>query len=168
MLQMVADTSSLILLAKCSLLETVCRLFRVIIPPASLQEAAAKDLVKKYPDAALILGLISKGSIVVQNPGKTKLPLPLSIHQGEKEALQLAIKFGRTLLATDDGKAIKAARFLNVPFIITPKLVAELFRLRRISFKKAKSCLERLKTIGRYSPEIIADALLSLREGKDV
>ena len=165
--QMVADASSLILLAKCSLLETVCRLFEVVIPPTSFKEAAAKDLVKKYPDAALILELISNGSIVIQNPGKTKLPLSLSIHQGEKEALQLAIKFGRTLLATDDGKAIKAARFLNVPFIITPKLVTELFRLRKISFNKAKNCLEKLKTIGRYSPEIIADALLSLTEGKD-
>ena len=79
----------------------------------------------------------------------------------------LAIKLKRALLATDDGKAIKAARFLKVPFIITPKIVVELFRLQKISFKKARESLEKLGKIGRYSPEIIADALVSLMEEKN-
>ncbi|KKL55926.1 hypothetical protein LCGC14_2250510 [marine sediment metagenome] len=71
------------------------------------------------------------------------------------------------MLATDDGKAIKAARFLKVPFVITPKIVTELFRLQKISLKKAHGSLEKLAKIGRYSPEIIADALVSLMEEKD-
>ena len=82
-------------------------------------------------------------------------------------ALLLAVKLGRLLFATDDGKAIKAARFFNVPFIITPKIVVELFRLQEISFKKAHESLEKLSKIGRYSPEIIADALISLMEIED-
>jgi hypothetical protein len=73
----------------------------------------------------------------------------------------------RSLLATDDGKAIKAARFSNVPFIITPKIVVELFRLRKISFKRARESLEKLGKIGKYSPEIIADAFISLKEKED-
>jgi hypothetical protein len=79
----------------------------------------------------------------------------------------LAIKLGRSMFATDDGKAIKASKFFKVPFIITPKIVVELFRLQKISFKKARKSLEKLGKIGRYSPEIIADALVTLMEEKN-
>jgi predicted nucleic acid-binding protein len=162
---MVADSSALILLAKCSLLEIVCDLFDVIVPKAVNIEVASEDLVKKHPDAALISALMSKGSIKIQSPGSdNRLPLPISLHKGEEEALLLAIKLDSSLLATDDGKAIKAARFFNVPFIVTPKIVVDLFRLDKISFKKARESLEKLSKIGRYSPEIIADALISLME----
>ncbi|NVM22529.1 MAG: hypothetical protein HWN68_12210 [Desulfobacterales bacterium] len=167
MARMVADSSALILLAKCSLLEIVCDLFEVVVPIAVIAEAASEDLVRNYPDAALISDLTSKGAIRVQSPGSAGFPLPISLHQGEEDALLLAIKLGRSLFAADDGKAIKAARFLKVPFIITPKIVVELFRLDKISFKKARDSLEKLGKIGRYSPEIIADALVSLMEEKD-
>jgi predicted nucleic acid-binding protein len=164
MARIVADSSSLILLAKCSLLKIVCDLFEVIVPKTVSIEVASEDLVKKYPDAALISELISKGAINVQNPGSDHLPSPLSLHKGEKEALLLAINLNGSLLATDDGKAIKAARFFNVPFIITPKIVVELFRLQKISFKKARESIEKLGKIGRYSSEINAEALISLME----
>jgi len=164
MARIVADSSALILLAKCSLLESVCDLFDVIVPSAVILEAASEDLVKNYPDAALISDLASKGLIEVQRPGSERPSLPLSLHKGEEEALLLAIKLDRSLFATDDGKAIKAARFYNVPFIITPKIVVDLFRLEKISFKKARGSIEKLSKIGRYSPDIIADALISLME----
>jgi hypothetical protein len=160
MAQMVADSSSLILLAKCGLLEIVCNLFEIIVPQAVNIEVASEDLVKNYPDAALIADLISKGAIKVQSPGGDTLLLPISLHRGEKDALLLAIKLGKSLFATDDGK-------VKVPFIITPKIVVELFRLQKISFKKARKSLGKLGKIGRYSPEIIADALVSLMEEKN-
>ena len=164
---MVADSSALILLAKCSLLEIVCKLFEVVVPKTVTIEVASEDLIRNYPDAALISDLVSKGAIKVKRPGSAEFTMPILLHQGEKDALLLAIKLKRALLATDDGKAIKAARFLKVPFIITPKIVVELFRLQKISFKKARDSLEKLGKIGRYSPEIIADALVSLMEEKD-
>jgi len=167
MARMVADSSALILLAKCNLLEIVCNLFDVIVPKAVYIEVASEDLVKNYPDATLIAELISKGAIKVQSPGSDRPPSPLSLHKGEEKALLLAINLGRALFATDDGKAIKAARFFNVPFIVTPKIVVELFRLQKISFKKARESLEKLGKIGRYSPEIIADALIALMEKDD-
>ena len=167
MARIVADSSSLILLAKCSLLEIVCGLFDVIVPKAVTIEVASEDLVKKHPDAVLISHLMLKGAIKVQSPGSGRPPWPLLLHKGEEEALLLAINLDKSLLATDDGKAIKAARFFNVPFIVTPKIVVELFRLQKISFKKARESLEKLSKIGRYSPEIIADALISLMEKKN-
>jgi predicted nucleic acid-binding protein len=165
--RMVADSSALILLAKCSLLEIACELFDVIVPDTVIIEVASEKLVKNYPDAALISGLASNGTIKVQSPGSDRPPIPLSLHRGEEDALFLAIKLGRSLLATDDGKAIKAARFFNVPFIVTPKIVVELFRLQKISLKKARESLEKLAKIGRYSPEIIAEALIMLMEKED-
>jgi predicted nucleic acid-binding protein len=161
---MVADSSALILLAKCNLLEIVCDLFEVIVPKAVKIEVASEDLVKNYPDAALISALTSKGTIKVQSPDSDRPPLSIALHKGEEEALLLAINLDRAFFATDDGRAIKAARFFNVPFIVTPKIVVELFRLQKITFKKARESLEKLSKIGRYSPEIIADALISLME----
>jgi predicted nucleic acid-binding protein len=164
---MVADSSALILLAKCGLLEIACDFFDVNVPAAVIIEVASEKLIKSYPDAALISTLTSEGAIKVQSPGSDRPPIPISLHKGEEEALLLAIKLGRSLMATDDGKAIKAARFFNVPFIVTPKIVVELFRLQKISLRKARESLKKLGKIGRYSPEIIADALLVLMEKED-
>ena len=50
MAQMVADSSALILLAKCSLLEIVCNLFDVIVPKAVNIEVASEDLAKNYEE----------------------------------------------------------------------------------------------------------------------
>jgi len=83
---MVTDSSTLILLAKCGLLEIVCNLFEIIVPKAVAIEVASEDLVKKYPDAALISDLTSKGSIKVQSLDRSNgLPQPTSLHKGEKE-----------------------------------------------------------------------------------
>ena len=92
MVRIVADSSALILLAKCSLLEIVCELFNVIMPKAVSIEVASKDLVKNYPDAALISDLMARGLLKIQSPGNARPPLPLSLHKGEEEALLLAIK----------------------------------------------------------------------------
>jgi len=167
MYQMVADSSSLILLAKCSLLEIVCDLFEVIVPESVNMEVASEGLSKKYSDAALISELTSKGAIKIQSPDSDRLTPPISLHKGEEDALLLAIKLGKSLFVTDDGKAIKAARLVKIPFIITPKIVVELFRMQKISFKKARESLEKLGKIGRYSPDIIAEALVSLMEEKN-
>jgi hypothetical protein len=50
---------------------------------------------------------------------------------------------------------------------LPPNTVVELFRLRKISFKRARESLEKLGKIGKYSPEIIADAFISLKEKED-
>jgi hypothetical protein len=143
-------------------------LFDVIVPKAVSIEVSSEDLIKIYPDAALISKLTSEGVIKVQDTGNDRLSFLLSLHKEEVVvALLLAINFGGSLLATNDGKAIKAARFFNVPFIITPKIVVELFRLQKISFKKARESIEKLGKIGRYSPEICAEAFISLMEIED-
>lgn len=165
--RIVADSSALILLSKCSLLEIVCTLFEAVVPPSVVNETASEDLVRDYPDAALIRDLISRGVIKIEDPDPAEFQLPISLHRGEEVALLLALKSRDSVLATDDGKAIKAARFLKIPFTITPRIVVDLFRLKKISLKKARQSIEKLGKVGRHSPAIIAESILSLMEAKD-
>ncbi len=151
------------MLSKCDLLLTVAELYGIMCPPSVVKEVASASLQKKYPDALTIAKALDNGAIKVRSPSLKEFKFPLSLHRGEKDALRLALETKDSILATDDGRAIKAARFLKVPFIITPRIVTELFRLGKISFSVAKASIEKLGVIGRYSPEILAEALLSLK-----
>jgi hypothetical protein len=64
---------------------------------------------------------------------------------------------------TDDGKAIKTCRFLNLPFIISPKIATELYRHGCIEGPLAKAAIEKMRIEGRYASDIIAEALLRLQ-----
>lgn len=167
MKKIIADSTTLILLTKCSLLEILCSFFKIITPESVLEETASEGLIKSYPDAAKIHDLYSRGLLNVGHSCDYKLNIPISLHRGEKDALILALNSDNALFATDDGKAIKAARFLNVPFIITPRIVVDLYKLNKISLNKARYSIEKLGQIGRYSPEIIAESILSLTEARN-
>ena len=164
MKKIIADSTALILLAKCSLLQTLCTRFEVVVPSSVIDETASDELVKDYPDASLIRDLFNKGFFKIELPESGKLNTPITLHRGESDALMLTLQSPDTLYATDDVKAIKAARFMKIPFIITPKIVVDLYRLREISFDKARHSIEKLGKIGRYSPEILAESILSLKE----
>lgn len=166
MIKIVADSSVLILLAKCSLIKTLCDAYKVIVPSSVIDEVASYGLQKKYPDAVAIAELVTNRKLKVQSPENHVISFSVSLGQGEKDALLLARESKKSLLATDDLKAIKTAKFLNLPFIITPRIVIDLFKLSMISREQARKALEKLRVIGRYSPDIIAHALLSLTEDK--
>ena len=164
MIKIVTDSSALILLSKCNLIEKLCKSYDVFSPSSVISEVASNDIIEIYPDAALVAELVQKQKIKIQDPMGIKHKLPMTLHQGEKDALFLALNLNRAIFVTDDKKAIKAAKFFNLPFIITPKIVVDLFRLNTISFKEARRSIEKLSVIGRYSPDIIANALLALNE----
>ena len=52
-------------------------------------------------------------------------------------------------------------------FLPDKRYAAESAKLLKISFKRAREVLGRLGKIGRYSPEIIANGLVSLWEERD-
>lgn len=166
MIKIVADSSVLILLAKCDLLETLCDAYKVTVPSSVIDEVASYDLQKKYPDAVTIAKLVTDRKLKAQSPEDHNFSFTVSLGQGEKDALLLARESKETLFATDDLKAIRTAKFLNLPFIITPKIVIDLFNLNKISREQARKAIEKLRVIGRYSPDIIAHALLTLAEDK--
>ena len=167
MRRVVLDSSAIILLSKCGLLETVCASFELVAPPSVVQETASKDLAGKYPDAAFVRDLVNRGLLRIEKPADAQARIPLALHRGEKDALLVALSLPDSVLATDDGKAIRAARLLKIPFVITPKMVVALFRMGKISRDTARGAIQRLGVVGRYSPDIIAEAILSLTEARN-
>ena len=166
MAKIVADSSALILLAKCGLIEKLCDSYQIIVPSSVIAEVASENMIQRFPDAAIIAELISNSKIKEQNPQTVALQLPVTLDQGETDALFLAKELKNSIFATDDGKAIKAARFFKISFIVAPRIVVEMFRLKKISYQLARQAIEKLAIIGRYSPDIIANALLTLDEVK--
>jgi predicted nucleic acid-binding protein len=167
MKQIVLDSSAIILLSKCGLLKTACACFRLVAPASVIQETASKELTGKHSDAAFIRDLANQGLLKIEKPADTQTRIPLTLHRGEKDALLLAMSLPESVLATDDGKAIRAARLLKIPFVITPKMVVALFHLGKISSDTARIAIQKLGIIGRYSPDIVAEAILSLTEARD-
>jgi len=165
---LVMDASSLILLGKCSLIEVLSKTFKVIIPGKVLDEVVSEEILKQYPDANGIAELVHNGKIEVISTEKGSVKIPITLDEGETEAILLARQMDNAILATDDGKAIKACRYLKIPFIISPKVVTDLYRLGKIGMMDAKHSIEKLRIIGRYSPEIISEALIRLKEVRDV
>ena len=165
--KLILDSNSLILLTKCDVITEVSKLFELVLPAAVFDETASENLLDRFPDAAVIASMVEDGILKVSVPAEDRLPMPFAVHRGEKEALLLSLQGNRALLATDDGRAIKAARFLRIPFIISPKMVLRLAAQQLVSYSKARMSLEKLAKIGRYPPEIIAEALLSLLEVRD-
>lgn len=163
----VADSSSLILLAKCNLLEALAGVSSVMVPNTVYKEVVNKETIAKYPDANIISVMVSEKKIKKVRVKISFQRLPVTMDKGEMEALLLSKQTGNSMLATDDGKAIKACRYMNLPFIISPRVAVELYRLNEIDFKKAKSSIEKMNIIGRYSPDIIAEAILELEVARD-
>ncbi len=156
MKKVVADASSLILLAKCSLLENLTAVVQLYIPEKVLQECTGGELIDKYPDAAIITELVKQQKIHVMVPSKGKM------EKGEDEAVALFEEIKADLFLCDDGRAIKICRVLQIPFTTSPRVVVDLYRKNLIDIDRAKEALNRLEILGRYSKDIIANALLDL------
>lgn len=161
----VADSCALILLAKSGLLKALTEFRRVIVPAAVLEEVVNQDTIEKLPDAKIISDMTLRGNIEIVSKELPDRKPPLTLGRGEWAAIRLAQEMGKgAVLATDDGKAIKTCRFLNLPFVISPKIATELYRCGRIEGPSAKAAIEKMRIEGRYAPDIIAEALLRLKE----
>jgi predicted nucleic acid-binding protein len=165
---LIAHSCSLILLVKCNVLEALIEHFKVVIPEAVLKETTSEGIALKHPDAALIAQYVFEEKIKVVTVNRQNDILNIefvsSLGDGEREVLLLSRQQKNSVVATDDGKAIKICRYFGIPFIISPKIVSELYRLDKIDAEKAKTAIQKLRIIGRYSPDIIAEAIYQLEE----
>lgn len=123
-----------------------------------------QDTIGKFPEAKSISVMTSKGNIEIVSKELPDRKPPITLDKGEWAAIRLAQEMGEgAVLPTDDGKAIKTCRFLNLPFIISPKIATELYRHGRIEGPLAKAAIEKMRIAGRYASDIIAEALLRLQ-----
>jgi len=163
-MEIVFDSSTLILLAKIEVLRSVSEECGIITPPMVRDESIKPDTY----DSALISSLIKEGivEVVAQTDKKMvkNLGADFRIHKGEAEALALAI-MKNVPLAVDDLPVMKACKILNRPFTTAIHLLLKIAASGRIGGDSALVKLEGLAHFGRYSKRIMDDANGRLRGG---
>ena len=153
------DASTLILLAKIDILKMVTQAEEIAISREVEREATCKP---EFLDAKIIMELIKTGKIKVIK-GRSPVLLKrfredFAIDQGEASVLLLARK-RQTILATDDGQAIKACKVLGIKFVTAIHFLLLLYYKGKISKELALVKLECLKNLGRYNIRIISDVI---------
>ena len=161
-MEIVFDSSTLILLAKVEILRIITEHTMVIVPEVVREEC----IVKNTLDCKLISSLIEEGKIKVLRVAKqetvAKLRKDFNIHPGEAEALCLAI--GRKVpLAVDDLPTIKACKILNQTFTTAIHFLIDITKRGKIDGDNASIKLEKLSLYGRYSKRILDDASRRLK-----
>ena len=163
-MEMVFDSSTLILLAKIDLLRESAEDISIVIPPKVKEEC----LFKESLDALLIKTLIADGKIEVEKAGNQeavrKLRADFRIEAGEAQALWLGKRLG-VPLAVDDGPMIKACKVLGVQFVTAIHFLINLRARGKLELPLALAKLDALAAYGRYSRKIIEDAAQRLRGG---
>lgn len=162
----VADASSVILLTRVDLMAIVLEEFQVIIPEHVYKECVNEETLKRFPDALAIQQWTHDKKLEVKKADTRQHQFLHKVSQGEKEAIALSLEFPESILLTDDGNAVKIAKYLKKAFIISPLVVIDLYQLEKISYDMAKKSIEKLSIIGRYLPNLIADVFLMLDSAK--
>lgn len=163
-MEMVFDSSTIILLAKIEIIRSIAEDIEVIIPETVKIECLIKDTF----DSRLISSAIDEDKIKVLKVGRqenvTRLCKDFKIHIGEAEALSLALT-RKIPLAVDDLPAIKACKILNHSFTTAIHFLINIAKSKKINKDTAIVKLEKLSFYGRYSKRIIDDALKRIRGG---
>jgi len=165
-----ADSSSLILLAKASILETVAKLSEMIISTGVYNESVVQGKEKGKQDSLLIENLISSGKLGIRDAPRKKtkeLKKSFGIRAGENETVAIAIKEKYQLLITDDKKCITVCKVLNIKFMIALDIVLDLYANRKISYEKAVDAFRQIKKYGWIGEDIIENRWKKLEELKN-
>jgi predicted nucleic acid-binding protein len=170
MILIIADASSLILLEKIALLDTLlCHDMSVMIPREVQKEAVEKGKMKKHPDAFKLEKKISQGQITVKDvKDKThvrNLKESFKMETGEAEAISLFQQEQADLLATDDRFAMNACKALSIPVSGSAAFVTNSFEQGLINKYQGVQMLETLAKEGRYKDDIIFKALHKIQGG---
>jgi hypothetical protein len=148
---LVADTSSLIYLAKGAIIRPFVRFFQVTMPPSVYQESICEG----YPDSEEIRRLVREGLLTIQ-PVRENPHLNLELPKGgERDVIVLFYQLGTDGILIDDGAGVKACRKRDIPFLSALLVPSILLLKRAIGGEEAESSLNKIEKIGRYSQEVI-------------
>ena len=154
---LIADSSSLILLAKTGVLVRLVQMATVVLPVAVYEEVCGQAHVHAYSDARTVASLVEGERLLVRRVASL-VDLPVALGVGEHEAISLFLQEKADAVLTDDGRAIRVCAFLGIPHVASPRVVVDLFLLRQMTRSEARTALNGLATYGRYSPDVIAAA----------
>ena len=154
------DSSSLILLAKASVLESLTALNDIIIGRGVYDESAVRGRDKGMPDSLLIERLVREKKIVVLEAPLKEMNLlreAYGIGGGENETVALSLSTGSRKVITDDRKNITVCKTLKIPFMISLDAIIELYANERIPFSKAKEAFDSVAETGWLRDDIIKE-----------
>lgn len=166
-IMIVFDSSTLILLARVSILELFVSDFNhgVLMPERVRLEVCSGE----GEEIPLVVQLIENKKIEVLKAKDItlikKLIRDFNIDEGEAEALTLALQEKAILLATDDRNAIRACKMLKLEFVTAIAILIRTFEKGLIDGDEAIIKLQKLKSIGRYSDAIIKNASEQIKGG---
>ena len=143
----VFDSSTLILLAKVTLLRDVAKKVKCVITNIVEEECTRKDTF----DSEIIKELIKEKMIETINvkAGKLrKIKKDFKIEEGEASSVALAVK-EKCILATDDKLAIKVCTILDIEFTTAIIFVIRAYENGLIEKKIALEKLSGLEKYGR-------------------
>jgi predicted nucleic acid-binding protein len=157
----VCDASTLILLAKADLLDTLLQEYSgaITIPQAVEAECI---IPPSRTDARLIQERLREHRIAVASVQDTavvhRLITDFHLGHGEAEAIALALENHAQMVATDDRNAIRACKLLRLRFTTAIGILIRSAEKGLLREDEARRSLERLATYGRYQREILEDA----------
>lgn len=162
-MEIVFDSSTLILLAKIEIIRIVADDVQIIIS----ERVRAECTLKETFDSKLVSTLIGQGQIKVEKAGKRdivdKLSVDFNLHIGEAEALYIAKEMASPL-AVDDLPTIKACKVINQGFATAIHFLINITKNGKIDAETAMIKLEKLSLYGRYNRRIIDNAAKMLGE----
>jgi predicted nucleic acid-binding protein len=162
----VSDSSTLILLAKASVLEALACSREIAISRLVYEESALRGKELGRQDALLIARLVEEGKITVLEAPvarKEMLSKAFGICGGENETVALALEHGSDLVLTDDRKNMTVCRVLGIKYLIALDAVIGLHSEGSIDGKKLDDAFRKVVESGWLKDEIIADRLKRIK-----
>lgn len=157
----IADASSLILLAKSELLESILTKLDIIVPEEVYEEAVVRGKAKGHADAFQLETFFNAKQLQTKSVGKEniqRIQKLFNLSAGERDALALAQQLGVTDLLIDDKKGINACRALGLRFNTALDLVVGLRKQGIITKAKAFKVFGQLEVYGWYAKTLLQQA----------
>jgi len=159
----VKDAMVVIHLAKITLLEKSCELFKPVAIPGEVHREILEGEEKGYEDVKIIQELVQAGKISVKrvrDKGLLKRAKEFNVQRGEAEVLALYWQEKAEYLASDDDTLRKKSALLNLRLIGTPAIILKLYQDKAIDRNKLMESLQVLRKIGWFSNAVIDRVLM--------
>lgn len=161
----ISDSSSLILLEKSELLDKLTKETKITIPNKVYEEVVKEGLNKNYIDAININNQIKNKKIIIKKVTKKK-EFPITLGEGEKEALELYYQENAKAVIVDDKKALNVCKAMSIKYATVHKILMDLLKKKKINQQQALKSLNILSREGRYSNDIILHYYDQIKEVK--
>ena len=165
-MKLAIDSCSIILLAKATVLEAMCKKYDLIMAKTVYGEVL-KGKDKKFMDALLTEKLVKEKKIIVKTAINARLANKLvrdfNLGKGESETLALAIGGECDAIITDNNQGRKSALIHGLNLIGSIDVITALYSLKLIDKNKAQDGLMKLREFGWFQEYLIDNAMEEIK-----